>query len=226
MCAVIPLPTTLLSTDWSSWACASGLPRSRNSSNTSTGATRGRWLRGDERGSVPGVQNTLTAAVKLAVLERLYGVAAGPLGWPPRLKVRDSVRAVEPYLNTGLYGEAALTIGGPVHEFEQGQILGVVSVGPLECMPSKVAEAQFFHVAENKGLIPLCLSMNGEPIRPRTAGGFAYDVHTRFGQRNRRCTHRGKPATRSRTLKGERPFEPVCDLWNAFPPSHPSCPVG
>ena len=60
---------------------------------------------------------------------------------------------------------------------------GVVSVGPLECMPNKIAEAQFFHAAEEEGLVSLTLSLNGDPIDPEVLDNFAFEVHQRFKRR-------------------------------------------
>jgi len=73
-----------------------------------------------------------------------------------------------------------LTVGGPVHEWREGLIDGVVSVGPLECMPAKVAEAQFFHVAESTGLPSLSIPVNGDPVDPEMLDGFAFEVLSRF----------------------------------------------
>lgn len=122
----------------------------------------------------------LTLTIKRLVIERLYDTVRPALGWSGRLRVTDTMEAVEPYLTPDLHGEAVLTLGGPIHEYEQGEIIGVVNVGPLECMPTKIAEAQFYHVAEENGIIPLCLSVNGEPVDPELLDNFAYEIHTRF----------------------------------------------
>ena len=73
--------------------------------------------------------------------------------------------AARPYVNDALLGEAVLTVGAPLHDWRRGQIDAVVSVGPLECMPTKIAEAQFHHIAEREGLPSLTLSLNGDPGR-------------------------------------------------------------
>ena len=56
----------------------------------------------------------------------------------------------------------------------------VVNVGPLECMPSKVAEAQFFHIAQQEGLPTLTLAVNGDRINAETLDNFAFEIHERF----------------------------------------------
>ena len=73
--------------------------------------------------------------------------------------------------------EAVLSVGAPVHEFHRGLIDGVVAVGPHECMPNKIVEAQFFHVAERTGLPTLTLSVSGEPIDEELLDRFAFEVH-------------------------------------------------
>jgi hypothetical protein len=59
-----------------------------------------------------------------------------------------------------------LTVGTALHEWQHGRIDAVVNVGPLECMPSKIAEAQLFLAAEREGLLSLSLPLNGDPIDP------------------------------------------------------------
>ncbi|OFX23838.1 MAG: hypothetical protein A2V77_15855 [Anaeromyxobacter sp. RBG_16_69_14] len=81
-----------------------------------------------------------------------------------------------------------LTIGVPLHAWREGEIDAVISVGPLECMPNKIAEAQFHHVAEKEGLLSLTLSLNGDPVDPEVLDGFAFEVHQRFRKRGRPAT--------------------------------------
>lgn len=143
------------------------------------------WLNykknGEGRHESPGhwLSSRITTAVQYTVIERLYRAAQRALGWGSRTRVAESVEAAHPYLTGDLHGEAVLTLGGPVHEYRNGEILGVVNVGPLECMPLKVAEAQFFHVAEQQGLIHLTLPVNGDPVDDQALDNFAYEVRTR-----------------------------------------------
>jgi hypothetical protein len=76
--------------------------------------------------------------------------------------------------------ETLLTIGVPVRAWRRGEIDAVVSVGPLECMPNKLAEAQLHHAAEREGLLSLTLSLNGDPLDEAALDGFAFEVHRRF----------------------------------------------
>ncbi len=56
-------------------------------------------------------------------------------------------------------------------------------MGPHECMPCKVAEAQFAHVGEEKGLISLTLALNGDPLDPEVLDRFAFEVKERHARR-------------------------------------------
>jgi len=158
--------------------------------------------RHESSGSVLGDQ--VNRHVKRLVLERLYAAVRPAMGWHRRLRVSDTLKAVAPYLSPSLHGEAVLTLGGPLFEHAAGEILGVVNVGPLECMPTKVAEAQFFHAAERQGLLSLTLALNGEPADPELLDNFAYEVHTRF--RETEAPGRAAASRNARRARGgERP---------------------
>jgi len=107
-------------------------------------------------------------------------VMARHLGWPSPPSIPDLLAAARPYVSDALNGEAVLTVGMPLHAWRHGQIDAVVSVGPLECMPTKIAEAQFHHVTEREGLLSLTLSFNGDPINPAALDNFAFEVKARF----------------------------------------------
>ena len=130
-----------------------------------------------------GFSEQVSSIVQRRVQARTYNIFAEELGWPPRTSVSDSLKAAAPYIRKELTGEAVLTVGGPLHEWRHGQIDGVVSVGPLECMPNKISEAQFFHVAEQEGLLSLSLPLNGDPIDPEVLDNFAFEIKARFNQR-------------------------------------------
>ena len=125
----------------------------------------------------------ITSFLQAAVQHQVFRTAGDALGWHRRTTIQDSLAAAAPYIRQQLSGEAALTLGAPLHEWREGHIDGVVSVGPLECMPNKVCEAQFFHVAEREGLLSLTLNLNGDPIDPEILDNFAYEVHARWRRR-------------------------------------------
>jgi predicted CoA-substrate-specific enzyme activase len=124
-----------------------------------------------------------TTLVQQMVQKTLYEAMADELGWPTRMTVQDSLEAAKPWLRQKLEVESVLTLGGPVYEWQRGHIDGVVSVGPLECMPNKIAESQFFHVAEQEGLKSLTLSLNGDPVDPEVLDHFAFEIHEDWKRR-------------------------------------------
>lgn len=139
---------------------------------------------GEMMGTTRGLAR-LKPRLRQRIQDVAYRTVADVLGWPPRPRVRDSLHAAATYLRPDLGGEAVLTLGDAVHEWRNGLIDGVVSVGPLECMPTKLAASQFFHVAEREGLLSLTLSLNGEPADVEALDNFAYEVHARRAARTR-----------------------------------------
>ena len=111
------------------------------------------------------------------------GALAPQLGWPTPPSIRAILDAAQPFVNEALAGEAVLTVGAPLAEWRRGQIDAVINVGPLECMPTKIAEAQFHHVAEQEGLLSLTLAFNGDPVNSAALDNFAFEVQARFRQR-------------------------------------------
>ena len=79
-------------------------------------------------------------------------------------------------MHRALTGEAVLTVGGPVHEFEKGSIDAVVIVGPHECMPCKVAEGRFARIGENIQLPHLAVYLGGDGIDTEAIDRFAFDI--------------------------------------------------
>ncbi len=127
-----------------------------------------------------GLSDKLSSWVRRRIDAAVHEAAARPLGWAPTPPTTALVAASSPYLRGALEGEAVLTIGAPVHAWRHREIDAAVSVGPLECMPNKLAESQFHHVAERAGLLSLTLSLNGDPIDPEILDAFAFEVHARF----------------------------------------------
>jgi predicted nucleotide-binding protein (sugar kinase/HSP70/actin superfamily) len=115
-----------------------------------------------------------------------FAAMSAPLGWNPSPTSAEALAAAAPYVNKALKGEAVLTIGAPLHEWRHGQIDGVVNVGPLECMPTKIAEAQYHHLAEREGVLSLTLAFNGDPISTSALDNFAYEVKARFNSKRAR----------------------------------------
>ncbi len=138
------------------------------------------------RREIPGrnrIADECSNFVQRRIESAAFSAMAPHLGWTAPPSTAAVLEAARPYVNKALRGEAVLTIGAPLHEWRDSQIDGVVNVGPLECMPTKIAEAQFNHIAEQDGLISLTLSFNGEPINTSALDNFAFEVHTRFRNR-------------------------------------------
>ncbi len=154
-----------------------------------------------------GFTDWLSARVQSRIRSGAYQAAAEALGWPERPEVPEALEAAQEYLRTALRGEAILTVGTPLHEWRQRRIDGVVSVGPLECMPNKIAEAQFFHVAEQEGLLNLTLPLNGDPIDAEVVDSFAYEVRARFARGGRHAP--AAPADAGEAQEAAAPVPPV-----------------
>ncbi|HSN90202.1 MAG TPA: CoA activase, partial [Anaeromyxobacteraceae bacterium] len=127
-----------------------------------------------------GLSDHLSSWVRRRIEAAIHAAAAAPMGWAGTPSTPDLVGSAAPYLRGALEGEAVLTIGAPVHAWRHREIDAAVSVGPLECMPNKLAESQFHHVSEREGLLSLTLSLNGDPLDPEILDAFAFEVHARF----------------------------------------------
>jgi hypothetical protein len=145
-----------------------------------------------KNGERAGFLSHLSSFVRGVIQALTYSALGERLGWPERTTVKESLIAAAPYLREEFQGESVLTLGGPIHEWREGLIDGAVSVGPLECMPNKIAESQFFHVAEKEGLLSLTVSLNGDPIATEALDNFAFEVHARFRKKDKDHAHRGR----------------------------------
>ncbi len=125
----------------------------------------------------------MNGRVRRRIESACHAAVAGPMGWPRAMKVKEALAAAAPYIREELESETVLTLGAAIHAWRHRHVDAAVSVGPLECMPNKLAESQFFHVAEREGLHSLTLSLNGDPVDPEVLDNFAFEVHARFRRR-------------------------------------------
>jgi hypothetical protein len=132
--------------------------------------------------------DTFSDLVRRRIEAIAFAAMARDMGWPAPPSPEELLTTAQPYVNPALYGEAVLTVGAPLHEWRHGHIDAVVNVGPLECMPTKIAEAQFHHVAEREGLLSLTLLFNGDPINTAALDNFAFEVKERFKRRKKHET--------------------------------------
>ena len=124
----------------------------------------------------------ITSVLTRYMFRTFYQPMADALQWHRRHDVHHILAVAQPYLRPEIVGEEILTVGTPLTAYKQKEIQGVVSVGPLECMPSKIAESQFYHIAENEGLPSLCLSFNGDPIPDSVLDDFCFTVQKKFAE--------------------------------------------
>jgi len=157
----------------------------------------------------------LSARIQAHIRHAASAVVDSAFGWPARFTTPEILGAARPYLRDALWGEAVATLGNPLLAWRHGHIDGVVSAGPHECMPNKIAESQFFHLAEREGLPSLTLTLNGDPLDNEVLDNFAFEVHSRFmPSRNSlvrcRALHSGAsiPASRPEFSGGQQTTTP------------------
>jgi len=155
------------------------------------------------------VADNLSHLVRRRIESVIFSTMAPAMGWSPLPTPAEALTAAEPYVAPELYGEAALTVGAPLHEYRHGHIDAVVSVGPLECMPTKIAEAQWHHVAEDAGMLSLTLPFNGDPINSAALDNFAYEVKERFNARRNGNAAGGARAHRVDGSRGQKEASPL-----------------
>jgi predicted nucleotide-binding protein (sugar kinase/HSP70/actin superfamily) len=127
----------------------------------------------------PGVGDRLDGWVRRRIETACHAAAARAFGWSPPAGTAETLHAAAPYLRAALEGETVLTLGAAVEAWRRREVAGVLSVGPLECMPNKLAESLFHHAAAREGLPSLTLSLNGDPVDPEALDAFAFEVHAR-----------------------------------------------
>jgi predicted nucleotide-binding protein (sugar kinase/HSP70/actin superfamily) len=133
---------------------------------------------------ITGLAGHVKGSLQAHIRRRTYGIMANVLGWPEQAPIEKCLEAARPYLRDALEGEAVVTLGSSIVEWREGHIDAAVSVGPLECMPNKVAEAQFFHVAEREGLPNLTIPLMGDPMNLSPLDNFTFEVKKRYEEKN------------------------------------------
>jgi predicted nucleotide-binding protein (sugar kinase/HSP70/actin superfamily) len=124
-----------------------------------------------------------SSRIKHRIERVIFSTLGSSLQWSAPFSTRQFVTAATPYLNPALQGEAILTLGGPLCEWRRGTIDGLVNVGPLECMPSRIAQSQLQLISEREGLPSLTLPFNGEPLTETALDDFVFEVKAGFRQR-------------------------------------------
>ena len=119
------------------------------------------------------------------------------MGWPHHAPIADTAAIGNHYLRQELEHEAVLALGLGAQGWRSGELDGLLCVGPLECMPNKLVEAQLVHVNAREGLVSLTLSLNGDPIDPEVLDEFAYEVKQGFRRRAERAAGAGAAKARA-----------------------------
>ena len=135
------------------------------------------------RGLRNGLRGALITRVRARIVDAIQGAAAREMGWPRHPSVRELARTGSEWLRLDLEHEAVIALGLAARGWRAREFDGLLSVGPLECMPNKLVEAQLFHLGGREGLASLSLSLNGDPIDPEVLDQFAFEVKERFRRR-------------------------------------------
>ncbi|HEX9243513.1 MAG TPA: acyl-CoA dehydratase activase-related protein [Anaeromyxobacter sp.] len=135
------------------------------------------------RGLRRGLRGALSTRVRRRIVDAVQGAAAAAMGWPPHPPVAELARLGSEYLRWDLEHEAVIALGLAARGWRAGELDGLLAVGPLECMPNKLVEAQLVHLGRREGLPSLTLSLNGDPIDPEVLDQFAFEVKEGFRRR-------------------------------------------
>ncbi len=151
----------------------------------------------------PDLGDRVNAWVRRRIEVACHRAACEAMGWRVPPHVREVVKAAGPWARDTLECETVLTVGASVHAWRAREVDGVVAVGPLECMPNKLAETQLVHAGEKEELLSLTLSLNGDPVDPEPLDGFAIEVHAR---------HRARRPAEPPPAPDDDPLEPLGEL--------------
>ncbi|HOU54967.1 MAG TPA: acyl-CoA dehydratase activase-related protein [Myxococcota bacterium] len=144
------------------------------------------WKRLAEGRPAPGdhpVTTRVSTLIQDAISRALWGEMAAALDWHPRPPISAVVRTGGRAVTQDLLGEAILTVGTPLHEYLSGEVDGAIAVGPLECMPNKIAESHLIRIEREVGMPSLALAVHGDPIDPRVLEDFVFQVREARGRR-------------------------------------------
>jgi predicted nucleotide-binding protein (sugar kinase/HSP70/actin superfamily) len=135
------------------------------------------------RGLRRGLRGALSTRLRRRIVHAVEDAAGDAMGWPRRPPVEELTRLGSEYLRWDLEHEAVIALGLAARGWRARELDGLVAVGPLECMPSKLVEAQLVHLGRREGLPSLTLSLNGDPVDPEVLDQFAFEVKEGFRRR-------------------------------------------
>jgi predicted nucleotide-binding protein (sugar kinase/HSP70/actin superfamily) len=131
-----------------------------------------------------GLPDRFRSVIQRRIMRLCSRIFAEGLGDHYHCAVTDSLEAAGEYLRKDLWGEAVLTLGYSISEWHNQHIDGVINLGPLECMPTKIAEAQFFHFAEQHKVPVLTLQLDGQSLDPQSLDNFVFEIQSRHRLRS------------------------------------------
>lgn len=113
--------------------------------------------------------------VRSHIRTRLYNICASKFGWPAQHSIDDILQEGMPYINNNIpNGEAILSIGAPLLQYRKGEVKGAVIVGPVSCMPTRIAG---YHLSAIN-LPTLFIYVDGNsPLNYDELDSFAYQMH-------------------------------------------------
>ncbi len=86
-----------------------------------------------------------------------------PLAFNETVPIEPTVAAAEPHISRDLVGEAGLVTGRTLSEVGD-HFCGAIAVGPLGCMPNRLAEAILMELAPKRGLPYMAIESDGMPL--------------------------------------------------------------
>ncbi|ACL67281.1 CoA-substrate-specific enzyme activase [Anaeromyxobacter dehalogenans 2CP-1] len=149
------------------------------------------------RGLKGSVGDHLKRRLRQRIVNLVFRAAGEPLGWPAPEPPHRVAREAQGYLREDLEHESVLAMGLALEAWRHRGVDGILCAGPLDCMPTRLAEAQLYHAAAREGLLSLTLAANGDPIDPEILDGFAYEVKERFARRQAGRAASARPSTGS-----------------------------
>ena len=132
-----------------------------------------------QHAAAPNQLDPVIEFLKDRIREAEWSAIVRHLPLPKPVRVNRIADAASNYAAGDIGGEVVLTLGRSLYEWRKGEIDAVVNVGPLDCMPTRIAESQFFHAGEREGLPALTLTFNGDPTSDDLLDNFAFEVHAR-----------------------------------------------
>lgn len=124
-------------------------------------------------------ENTAMKFLMRRLRERFYETARQHNSWLPSPVILEMIERAKPIIDRHPRGEAPITVGSVLHNWEEGIADGIVIVGPWGCGPALISESLLKHQRH----IPMLFVYNdGSPIDERRLNGFAFRLRRQQGR--------------------------------------------